>query len=111
MTNFLIGIVLDVVKLVDTYTIHVPSEGISQFLSIDFHVQPDGNQRLHLRCVLMDHCGVVVIKAEQTTTTSVPPKDGSTRLSIIQHSHVSDSSNYFQDNLAFVHQLHRSLYL
>lgn len=48
-----------------SFTIHVPSEGISQLLSIDLHVQADRNQRLYLRCILVDHCRVMVIKAEK----------------------------------------------
>lgn len=46
------------------FTVHVPSEGVSQFLSVNLHIQTNGDQRLDLRCVLMDHCRVVVIKAE-----------------------------------------------
>lgn len=49
------------------FTIHVPSEGISQLLSIYLHVQTNRNERLHLGCVLVDHCRVVVIKAERDT--------------------------------------------
>lgn len=50
-------------------TVHVPSEGISQLLSIYLHVQADRNKRLHLRCILVDDGWVVVIKAKKDETS------------------------------------------
>lgn len=55
----------------NSFTIHVPSEGISQLLSIYLHVQADRNQRLYLRCILVDHCRVMVIKAEKEKTLHI----------------------------------------
>lgn len=46
-------------------TVHVPSEGVSQLLSIYLHVQADRNKRLHLCCILVDDGWVVVIKAKK----------------------------------------------
>lgn len=54
-----------------SHTIHVPGKSISQLLPVNLHVQPDGDQYLGLRCILMDHSWVVVIKAESERAAAV----------------------------------------
>lgn len=53
------------------HTIHVPCKRISEFLPINFHIEPDWNQNLRLGCILMDDCWVVVIKANKKSNNTV----------------------------------------
>lgn len=53
------------------HTIHVPCKRISEFLPINFHIEPDWNQNLRLGCILMDDCWVMVIKANTKSNNTV----------------------------------------
>lgn len=44
-------------------TVHVPGEGVSEFLAFNLHVETNGNQNFCLGGILMDHRRVVVIEA------------------------------------------------
>lgn len=46
-------------------TVHVPGERVSELLSLDLHVQAYGNQDFRLRCILVDHGWIVVVKTGQ----------------------------------------------
>lgn len=46
-------------------TVHIPGESVSEFLSLDLHVQADWNQNFRLRCILVDDGWIVVVKTGQ----------------------------------------------
>lgn len=58
-------------------TIHIPSESVSELLSLNLHVQTDWNQNFRLSSVLVDHCWIVVVKAGQDKHTGSKLRDSS----------------------------------
>lgn len=50
-------------------TVHIPGESVSEFLSLDLHVQAYWNQNFRLRCILVDHSWIMVVKTGQEKHT------------------------------------------
>lgn len=46
-------------------TIHIPGESVSEFLSLNLHVQAYWNQNFRLGCILVDHGWIMVVKTGQ----------------------------------------------